>query len=39
MLEPAPWADSEPHSSWSNNAAMLIKFPEFSTKARAVRAK
>lgn len=30
MLEPAPWADYEPHSSWSNKAAILIKFPLFS---------
>ena len=31
MLEAAPWADSEPHYSWSNKAATLMNLPVFST--------
>lgn len=38
MLEPAPWADSEPHSSWSKRAAILMKLPLFSESIKAIKA-
>jgi hypothetical protein len=37
MFEPAPWADSDPHYSWSNKAAILIKLPLFSVSVNAIK--
>lgn len=35
MGEPAPCADYDPHSSWSNKAVILIKLPGFSVSDNA----
>jgi hypothetical protein len=37
MFDPAPCADSDPHYSWSNKAAILMKLPLFSVSANAIR--
>lgn len=39
MFDPAPWADSEPHSSWSKRAAILIKLPLFCESINANKPK